>query len=603
MAETERCAGILFVSSRGNGLFLKRSDHGDYAGWWGLPGGHLRPSETHHQAARRECREEIGQCPRGELIEVNRQVTTIEGDDQKHTRTVDYVTYLQNIEYEFIPELNKEHQEFIWAPPGNTPKPLHPGLEITLKKMHSDELGIAELMQQGLVSSPQKYGNMWLFDIRITGTGLSYRSGPKEFVWRDASLYLNERFLKRINGLPVIFEHPKTSTLNTKEYVERNIGSVFIPYIKGDEVWSIVRIYDEFAAKIMSENRLSTSPAVVLSGNDVKVQLEKDEDPILFEGVPRIVDHIAICLLGVWDKGNEPTGVASIAVGDLVMADEDTKAAAMEAARKADVEKAADAKAKADAEKAKADAEAKAKADAAKAKADAEAGELLDKTLKCLDSMSARFDAFEEAEKTRQDRKAQKRADKAKAKADAAAKAKADAGEDEKKKEEEKEKADAKAKADAENEVRKRIADVEQRLPKQITDADYAAMADAQVKADRIMLMHDKRAPGPWGGEALLAYRRRLSEGLKEFSPRWKEVNLGVVAADETAFSNIEQMIYADAEAAGLNPPAPAEGFLREIVDQDRTGRKISTFVGNPSAWMEQFSSGRRRLAGIRNKS
>jgi hypothetical protein len=389
--------------------------------------------------------------------------------------------------------------------------------------------------------------------------------------------------------------------LNTKEYVERNIGAVFIPYIKDNEIWAIARVYDEFAAKIMSENILSTSPCVVLTGKDPRFSLDNG-GVLLIEGKPRLVDHIAVCFRGVWDKGEAPTGVASVTAGDLVMADEDGKAAALEEARRKDAES----KAKVDAEaKEKADAEtkAKAKADAeAKEKADADAGQLLDKTLKCMDSVMSRMDAFEKNEKERADRKAAKRADK-QARMDAfRATQDADTAQSKKDKEEEKEKADQKAKADAEGEMRKRIADVESRLPKQMTDADYASMADAQVGADRVLLMHGKRAPRPLDGENLSGYRRRLAGTLKEFSPTWKDINLSVIS-DEAAFENIAKTIYADATEAGLHPVVDDADFLREVVDQDVTGRKISKFVGRPSAWMGQFSSNRRRLVGIRNHS
>jgi hypothetical protein len=125
-------------------------------------------------------------------------------------------------------------------------------------------------------------------------------------------------------------------------------------------------------------------------------------------------------------------------------------------------------------------------------------------------------------------------------------------------------------------------------------------MADAQVKADRLYLMHGGRAPRPLDGETLLAYRRRMASDLKEHSPAWKGIDLRVIA-DDTAFGNIETVIYKDAEVAGLNPVAPSEDFLREITEEDVTGRKISKFVGRPSAWMNQFAAPRRRLAGIRN--
>jgi 8-oxo-dGTP pyrophosphatase MutT (NUDIX family) len=600
MIETIHAAGILFVTPDKKSLFLKRSEYGDFPGYFDLPGGKREPGENIEDAAIRECQEEIGFYPSGELFEISRRVNTKEGDGDTETKIVDYTTFIQEINEEFTPpKLDFEHLSYKWAPLDKPPKPLHPGLIITLRKYFGDELEIAELMSQGELTSPQRYGNITLFNMRITGTGLSYRSGIKEYVWRDSSLYLTERFVKRCNGLPVIFEHPKSATLNTKEYIDRNIGSVFVPYIKNDEVWAIVKVWDDYAARLMAENQLSTSPAVVLTGDDEKIKT-KDGQDLLIEGVPKLLDHLAICFQGVWDKLGPPKGIETTVVGDLIMADDD-KAAALEAARKADAE----AKAKADAE--------------AKAKADAGAGEVPDKVLKCIDSLTAKMDAWEEEDKKRKADKAQRKADKqarkdaararrdmdkeerekadAKAKADAEAKAKADA--------EAKAKTDAEAeekkRADAEAEVRQRIADVEKRLPKQMTDADYTAMADAQVTAHRIYLMHGKQAPRPMEGETTIRYRRRLANELKEYSPAWKDIDLSATIKDE-AFPNIEKVIYADAEHAGLHPVAPSEDFLREIVREDVTGRKITEFVGRPMAWMGQFAANKRRLAGIRNR-
>lgn len=593
-----KCSGVIFVTEGGNALFLKRSAQGDHEGEWDFPGGKIEDGETPQKCAIRETKEETGHRLKGDLVEANRTITTIEGDDQTTTREIDFITYTNLIEFEFIPLLNDEHTEFIWAPLESPPSPLHPGVQVTLSKLGSDELGIAEMMERGEIVSPQRYMNIWLFDIRITGTGLAYRSGPDEYVWRDKELYLNERFLKRCYGLPVIMEHPVTATLNTKEFVDRNIGTVFIPYIKGDDVWAIVKIYDQFAAKIMSENILSTSPAVVLYG-DEKAYKTHDNKKLLIEDVPRLLDHIAICFNGVWDVGGPPTGVNSTTAKELVMADNDDKAAALEAARKNDEAKA------------KADAEAKAKKDADEAEFAAQGGggtaEVLDKTLKCLDSITARMDAWDNEDKEKEKKKADRQAKKdaeAKEKADADIKAKSDSAEKEKADAEAKAKADAeaaaKAKADSESDVRKRIADVEARLPKQMTDADYAVMADSQAKADRIYLMHSKRSPRPFDGESLFGYRRRIATDLKAHSPAWKDVDLRAIA-DEAAFENIEKMIYADATNAALHPIEPGEDYLREIVEEDVTGRKISTFVGRPTAWLSQFATNKRRVVGIRN--
>ena len=598
MTETINASGILFVTPDKRALFLKRSESGDYSGFYDLPGGKREDGETSVQAAIRECSEEIGFYPSGELLELSRRISTSEGNGDRPSLIVDYTTYIQEVDDEFVPpRLDEEHTGFKWAPLEMPPEPLHPGLVVTLKKLHADELGIAKLMAAGDLVSPQRYANLTMFNIRITGTGLSYRSGIKEHVWRDKSIYLNQEFLERCNGLPVIFEHPGTKTLDTKEYLDRNIGSVFIPYIKDDEVWAIVKVWDEHAAKIMAENQLSTSPCVVLTGEDQKIKL-RNGNKLLIEGKPRLLDHIAVCFVGVWDKGMAPSGV-STAEKELVMADDD-KAAALEAARKADEAKAkADAEEKEKADKARFDSYFASFADSIKDSVKQTVSDAWDaKEKEKADKAKADADEKEKADaRAKMDAAEREKADaEAKAKADAEAKAKADA--------EEKEKADAKAKADAAEleTLRKSVADVASKLPRQMTDADYAAMADSQVKADRVYLMHGGKAPRPLDGETLIAYRRRLATGLKQHSTAWKDIDLKVIA-DDAAFANIENTIYSDAEQAGLHPADMGEDFLREIKSQDSTGRTISTFVGRPSAWMSQFAAPKRQLVGIRNSN
>src|SRR5205814_694587 len=98
-----------------------------------------------------------------------------------------------------------------------------------------NELDIARAMAAGEVTSPQKYENVWLFALRITGTGAAYRSKHDEHVWRPPEIYLNDEFLARCNALPVIIEHPEGMSLDTEQYRKRNVGSIFLPYIQGEE--------------------------------------------------------------------------------------------------------------------------------------------------------------------------------------------------------------------------------------------------------------------------------------------------------------------------------------------------------------------------------
>ncbi|END3745366.1 NUDIX hydrolase, partial [Escherichia coli] len=90
--------------------------------------------------------------------------------------------------------------------------------------MSLTELEVAERIRDGTVPSPVKFSNMWLVNLRITGTGLAYRAGLKEHVWRDPKLYLNEEFLRRCNGLPVIANHPDDAVLTEEDFKSRIVG-------------------------------------------------------------------------------------------------------------------------------------------------------------------------------------------------------------------------------------------------------------------------------------------------------------------------------------------------------------------------------------------
>ena len=485
---------------------------------------------------------------------------------------------------------------------------LHPGAAIALRRLTADELGVARMIAAGELSSPQRYENIALFALRITGTGAAYRRALEEFVWRSPELYLNEEFLARCAGLPVIFEHPGRNSINTAEFANRVVGTVFFAYILGDEVWAIARVYDADAAKLMEDNQLSTSPAVVFRDPSVnaKVKLENGQT-LLIEGKPSLLDHIAICPKGVWDKGGEPSGVSSAAVGDTVMTEEERKAAE---------------------EKTTADAEKMERED--KARKDAEGGEKLDKLLSHLDSISKRMDAWESEEKERADR-AKKDAEETEAAKRVAAlsqeelrralaagrtkkdeeftadKAKKDAEEAER---EEERKAD-RAKKDAEDdkvrkdaeEIRKAVADMAARIPATMSDADYNALADAQSRADSVYLAFGKSAPQPMRGETPLAYRVRLLNGVKEHSPGFKNVALDKVAlADTKALDSIEPQIYADAEAVARSPVTVADGELRCITKH--VGAHIfNEYVGQPAAWMNPIAGPTRQFVTHFNDS
>jgi hypothetical protein len=473
------------------------------------------------------------------------------------------------------------------------------------------ELEVAQAIRDGKLPSPQRFHNVWLFNLRITGTGTAYRRALDEFVYRPPENYLTDEFLARCNGLTVIVEHPEENLLNSEQFKKRNIGAIMLPYISGDEVWGISRVYDDEAAEIMAKHQLSTSPSVYFTNTDDNTKLDlADGRSILIEGKPGLLDHLAVCLQGVWDKGGPPTGVDSAhassgqvdQAGELPQSERTTyalKDSAMpteneskkdnleEVARKDSgdgeswmkhLEKISSAFESLANRITKLEDE-RTRADSAKKDEGSMPGEALP-TAASMDADKAKKDT--EEGKTMAD-KAKKDAEKA---AEEEAKAKKDAEEEAKRKEEEEEK----ARKDADERIA-RLESAVTHIPKSCFDDDYSEMAKHQAKADSVYAAFGDSAPGPLRGETLQAYRTRLASGLKNHSEAWKGVDLSRV--DSSVLSIAEEQIYADAAKSAMNPTDIPEDMLIERTRKDETGRVIKTFIGKPSAWTNQFKAPR----------
>lgn len=535
-------SGIMF--RQGKYVFLiQRSDDGT----WCQPGGTVEPGELAIDAARREVLEEVGYQYDGPLT--------------PHSVYGDYLTFRAEVPEKFEAKLNDESLAAGWFHIEDLPTPLHQPFAEMLAQQALNETEVAALIADGTLSSPQYFINMWMFAIRVTGTGVTWRSADQQMTFRNPDDYLTPEFLQRVAGLPLIWLHPEKNTLDSDEFAKRVIGTLTNSWVADNgEVWAIARVYDAEAAEIMATRQLSTSPTVKFV--EVPKSIIVDGQPLLVEPSPELLDHVAICEQGVWDKLLAPTGVKSDSIPNEAEIMDEAKFVelfnkCMDARMaKADEEKAA--KEKADAEEAvkkeKADAEAK-EAEEAKAKADSE-------------------------EKA------------AKEKADAEAKGKADADAKEAEEKAAKEKADA--------DIRRELAELKSRIPTELSDAERNEVADAQVKADSVFSAFGKRAPAPLSGEKPLSYRRRLLVQLQEHSPDFKSVDLSSIA-DAALLGFAEKQIYADAQKSASLSVGP--GMLREIKRADATGRQISTFEGDPAATWAPFQSGKRQVTSFNNQA
>jgi len=380
----------------------------------------------------------------------------------------------------------------------------------------------------------------------------------------------------RCNGLMVIMDHPDGAVLDTKEFKDRAIGSIMLPYIKGDEVWGIAKIYDDKAMAEICEGDISTSPAVVFdefSGNTT-LRTEAGE-PLLIEGTPFLLDHIAIVTKshgskGVWDKGGEPAGVllTNPEVSDMT--------------------------------------------EKLEPKADA-AGDAFSAILSELKKLSVRMDAMENmpapplvsaADKKRKDDDESMMDDDSKMDDDEEAeehKYVARKGDDDmKKKDDDMMKKKKRKDAEGSNPVvhgpagemkpddddAKKDDDDEEEAMK--ADEEEAAMADAQAHCDSVMAAFGKAASRPLKGENLMAYRKRLLRGVQGYSDSWKNVDLKAIK-DNAMLAIAEKQIYAEALAASKAPGVYADGQLVEMTERDRAGRTITKFKGSISAWLDDF--------------
>ncbi|HHN9983448.1 TPA: DUF2213 domain-containing protein [Escherichia coli] len=431
--------------------------------------------------------------------------------------------------------------------------------------MSLTELEVAERIRDGTVPSPVKFSNMWLVNLRITGTGLAYRAGLKEHVWRDPKLYLNEEFLRRCNGLPVIANHPDDAVLTEEDFKSRIVGSVMLPYIRGDEVWAVCRVYLQSIVEEITEGDVSTSPSVVFNSTSGNVEVQEGDTNFLIEGVPFLVDHIALVTkahgsLGVWDKDRIPAGVEVTNTGEIEMEKEELQALLQGVVSDA-----------------------------------------LKGINQKIDGVVTRMDSLEQRDKARADAEEQaKKEAEEKAKADEAAEEQRKADEAAAKEAEEKAKADEAATKDAEEKAKADSEAEEQRKADEEAEKERndSALAEAQAKADSAFSACGKNAPAPFSGENALDYRKRALIAMQKHSPAHKDVNIRAIA-DSATLAVLEDAIFSAARQSIEKEMMSTQGQLHKRIRNDEAGRRITEYQGDPNVWLSAFKIPGRRLAKI----
>jgi len=172
---------------------------------------------------------------------------------------------------------------------------------------------IALEMAEGKINSLVDRGDYTLCNMRITGTGEKARTieGIEVPFIRPPEYFLSDEFLNECNGLPVALFHPRTKNakIDDETFNLCTAGTIFYPYIKGDEVWGIAKIYNKEAINAIASGVQSTSPLLTSVST-----LENGKAVEDFQSI----NHLAIVPAGFWDC-DDP---AIILKGDKDMADE-----------------------------------------------------------------------------------------------------------------------------------------------------------------------------------------------------------------------------------------------------------------------------------------
>lgn len=120
------CSGALMCSRKTHRFLLLQKRNGRHAGRWGLVGGTNHSDETAWQGLQREIEEELGLLPN---IKKTLPLEKFVSNDTMFN----FHTYFCVVDEEFIPNLSVEHTAWGWFDLNTLPKPLHKGLDLSLR--------------------------------------------------------------------------------------------------------------------------------------------------------------------------------------------------------------------------------------------------------------------------------------------------------------------------------------------------------------------------------------------------------------------------------------------------------------------------------------
>ena len=141
-----RAASVAFTTHDGRVLLLRRAkDEENWPDTWAFPGGKADDGEDFEECARREAREECGDC--GAMDDMSELERTRTPNDYEH------VTYVVPVKEPFEPRLSGEHQAFAWYPATDLPDHVHPGVRAAIDRViNADESEETKKRNEGKLS-------------------------------------------------------------------------------------------------------------------------------------------------------------------------------------------------------------------------------------------------------------------------------------------------------------------------------------------------------------------------------------------------------------------------------------------------------------------
>ena len=131
-----------------------------------------------------------------------------------------------------------------------------------------------------------------------------------------------------------------------------------------------------------------------------------------------------------------------------------------------------------------------------------------------------------------------------------------------------------------------RAAEAEARAMQPLSEKDERRMYADQAVFDSAYIAGGRKAPPPLAYERPHEYVRRLADGLKSLSPRWKDADIGRLPDD--AFAIAARQIRADATENGRTHGLQARE-IRERRGVTDAGHNTVEFVGGDQAHFTQY--------------